>query len=98
MDALTEARDTNRRMNRRLGSMENHLHSLVARAQRETSEAQRLLGSQQSSLTYWIRSSSDHLRDNGHLKRQVNSLQMIVFLVSAWAIVATAATFWLALR
>jgi hypothetical protein len=98
MDALTEARETNQRLNRRLGSMENHLHSMVSRAQRETAEAQRVLGSQQSSLAYWVRSSSDTLKEVAHLKDCIVGLRTAIFFTSVWAVVATAATFWLAVR
>lgn len=38
---LQAARDTNRRLNRRLGEAEASLHSLVGQAQRDTNEALR---------------------------------------------------------
>lgn len=52
---LLVARETNRRLNRRLGSMEHDLHSLTSIAQQECGAAQKRAGRAQEDRDYWLR-------------------------------------------
>lgn len=94
MDALTEARDTNRRLNRRLGSMENHLHSMVSRAQRDTARAHSLLTDAQDSKAYWVKLYGRHVEEISSLKEAINHMALWMAGLVAWALAATAAAIW----
>lgn len=98
MDALTESRETNRRLNRRLGSMENHLHSMLSHAQRAVTDAQERARAAQSSTDYWVRRGSEDTSKIADLKDRNVGLRFAIFLVSIWAVVATAAVLWLSVR
>lgn len=96
MDDLTTARETNRRLNRRLGDMEHQLHSLVSVAQNETAKAQKIAGQAQevarmASADWWKR--NQQVTD---LRKDVDRLAMWLFAVCVWAVAATASAAWFA--
>lgn len=98
MDALTEARETNRRLNRRLGDMEHHLHSMVSAAQHETSKAQKIAATAQETARL---ANSDWWKRNQQVNEQrstIDRLAMWLFAVSVWAVAATASAAWFAWR
>jgi hypothetical protein len=88
-DELTRARETNTRLNRRLGSMEHDLHSLVSQAQHRTNEAQRSATDAQRLLgeanRNWFRSI-----DREAMTSFVAAGFMLAFSVTlVWAITVT---------
>lgn len=93
MDALTEARETNKRLNRRLGDTEHTMHSLVSHAQREANEATLRAGAAQAQserlMKYWI-ATIDRSRANeelvGRLVLAVAALSLALIVESIWII------------
>lgn len=96
MDDLTVARDTNRRLNRRLGDMEHHLHSMVSEAQSATSNALKVASASQETARlansdWWKKSQQCN-----DLRSTIDRMGMWLFMVAVWAVVATASATWLA--
>ncbi len=81
---LEEVRETNARLNRRLGSMEHELHSLVSAAQREAGEAiQRAADSQRmmkDAYDAWFRAL-----------RRTEREELATAVCFLWAVAATVA-------
>lgn len=86
---LQRARDTNTRLNRRLGSMEHDLHSLTSQAQRHANEAAKMTAVAQRQAAdanrAWQRSMASE--ESSTTVAAVLFLMFVATLV--WAVVAT---------
>lgn len=98
MDDLTVARETNRRLNRRLGDMEHQLHSLVSVAQNETSKAQKIAGQAQEVARRANAEWHKQYKRASDSDRTIDRLAMWLFAIGVWAVAATAAAVWFGLR
>ncbi len=89
MQSLEDALETNRRLNRRLGSMEHELHALVSKAQHETGQALDRAASAQrmahDANAAWYRSM-----DRGNGTDRAAAIFLLLFGATLiWAVVAT---------
>lgn len=84
MDDLTVARDTNRRLNRRLGDMEHHLHSMVSEAQTAAATALKVthgaLETSRLANSDWWKKCQQY----NDLRSTVDRMGMWLFVVAVW--------------